>query len=56
MDCELVDLLSGKETSMGGCFETRNCGNGKDLKLNADLEAAFRMAVEGSQQTTASKK
>ena len=55
-DWELVDLLSGKETSMGGCFESRNCGNGKDMKLDADLEAAFRMAVDGSQQPTASKK
>lgn len=56
MDWELVDLLSGKETSMGGCFESRNCGNGKDMKLDADLEAAFKMAVEGSEAPAATKK
>ena len=55
-DWDLVDLLSGKETSMGGCFESHNCGNGKDLKLDADLETAFRVAVDGSQQSAMSKK
>jgi hypothetical protein len=55
-DWELVDVLSGKQTSMGGCFEGRNCGNGKDMKLDADLEAAFRLAVDGSKQTSAGKK
>lgn len=45
---ELVDLLSGKETLIGLCNESRDCGNGRDIKMEKDLNAEFEHAIEGT--------
>jgi hypothetical protein len=46
---ELVDLLSGKTTQIGTCNVQRNCGNGNDMKYSADLDIAFKRAIEGTE-------
>jgi hypothetical protein len=45
---ELVDLLSGEETLIGLCNENRDCGNGKDIKMESNLNAEFKHAIEGT--------
>ena len=47
MDYELVDLVSGKVDLIGFCNENRDCGDGKDIKLNQELTDAFKQAIEG---------
>jgi hypothetical protein len=46
---ELVDLLSGETTQIGTCNVQRNCGNGNDMKDAADLDIAFKRAIDGTE-------
>lgn len=47
-DWELVDLLSGERTPIGSCDLRASCGNGRDIKLASDLDAAFKQAITAS--------
>jgi len=46
-DWELVDLLTGKSAPIGSCNESKNCGEGRNIKFDHDLETAFKQAVAG---------
>jgi hypothetical protein len=46
----VIDLLSKEQFYSGRCSVERDCGNGKDIKLSQNAEAAFSKAVSGAKE------
>jgi hypothetical protein len=50
-DWQLVDLLTQKTTYIGSCDIQKNCGEGRDMKFDSEMEAEFNRELDGTKQT-----